>query len=139
MKTYRIGVIRVLTTDDPALLKALKDIVMPRIGDTAPAWILVLTRPIVAYRDRCFNGQDYSAAIQNMLLAIVALGYQSCWYEGHVTDEDDLGGQLARRLGVPEEYRLVCVLPVGVAAEPVKRVRKQPVAQRVSYNGFQEE
>ena len=69
-----------IAVDDPALLTELKDIVMPRIGDTAPAWILVLTRPIVAYRDRCFNVQDYSAAIQNMLLAIVALGYESCWY-----------------------------------------------------------
>ena len=127
-----------IAVDDSALLTELKDIVMPRIGDTAPAWILVLTRPIVAYRDRCFNVQDYSAAIQNMLLAIVALGYESCWYEGHVTDEDDLGGQLARRLGVPEDYRLVCVLPVGTAAEPVKRVRKKAIEQRVSYNGFEE-
>ena len=126
-----------IAVDEPALLDELKAIVMPRIGDTAPAWILVLTRPIVAYRDRCFNVQDYSAAIQNMLLAIVALGYESCWYEGHVTDEDDLGGQLARRLGVPEDYRLVCVLPVGTAAEPVKRVRKKAIEQRVSYNGVE--
>ena len=125
-----------IAVDEPALLDELKAIVMPRIGDTAPAWILVLTRPIVAYRDRVFNVQDYSAAIENMLLEIKALGYESCWYEGHVTDDDDLGGQLARRLGVPEEYRLVCVLPVGVAAEPVKRVRKLPVEERVWYNGF---
>ena len=125
-----------IAVDDPALLDELKAIVMPRIGDTAPAWILVLTRQIVAYRDRCFNVQDYSAAIENMLLAIKALGYESCWYEGHVTDEDDLGGQLAKRLGVPEGYRLVCVLPVGVAAEPVKRVRKQPLEARAWHNGF---
>ena len=25
-----------------------------------------------------------------MLLAIVDLGYQSCWYEGHITDEDKM-------------------------------------------------
>ena len=125
-----------IAVDEPALLDELKAIVMPRIGDTAPAWILVLTRPIVAYRDRVFNVQDYSAAIENMLLEIKALGYESCWYEGHVTDDDDLGGQLARRLGVPEEYRLVCVLPVGVPAEPVKRVRKLPGEERVWYNGF---
>ena len=128
-----------IAVDDPALLDALKAIVTPRIGDTAPAWIVVLTRPVAAYRDRVFNVQDYSAAIQNMLLEIVALGYQSCWYEGHVTDEDDLGGQLARRLGVPEDYRLVCVLPVGVAAEPVQRARKLPVSERAWYNGFRKE
>ena len=37
-----------IAVDDPALLDELKALVMPRIGDTAPAWILVLTRPIVA-------------------------------------------------------------------------------------------
>lgn len=126
-----------IAVDDPKLLSELKELVDPPIAATAPAWILVLTRPIVAYRDRVFNVQDYSAAIENMLLACVALGYQSCWYEGHVTDEDDIGGKLARRLGVPGEYRLVCVLPVGVAAEPVRHPRKQPVEARAWYNGFE--
>ena len=125
-----------IAVDDPALLDELKALVMPRIGDTAPAWILVLTRPIVAYRDRVFNVQDYSAAIQNMLLAIVELGYESCWFEGHVTDEDDLGGKLAARLGVPGEYKLVCVLPVGVAAEEVRHPRKKPLEERAWFNGF---
>ena len=50
--------------------------------------ICVLTKRINAYRDKCFAVQDYSAAIENMLLAIVDLGYQSCWYEGHITDDD---------------------------------------------------
>ena len=125
-----------IVIDDPALLAELKTIPDPPIGATAPAWILVLTRPIVAYRDRVFNVQDYSAAIENMLLAIVSLGYDSCWYEGHITDDDDIGGQLARRLGVPEEYKVVALLPVGRAAEPIKRVRKRPLEQRAWFNGF---
>ena len=125
-----------IAVDDPALLDALKAMVDPPVAATAPAWILVLTRPIVAYRDRVFNVQDYSAAIENMLLAIEALGYASCWYEGHITDVDDIGGRLARRLGVPEEYRAVCVLPVGVPAEAPRRVRKLPLERRAWFNGF---
>lgn len=125
-----------IAVDDPELLSELKTIPDPPIGATAPAWILVLTQPIVAYRDRVFNVQDYSAAIENMLLAIHALGYESCWYEGHITDADDIGGQLARRLGVPEDYKAVALLPVGVAAEPVKRARKLPMQARTSFNGF---
>ena len=125
-----------IAVDDPALLAELKAIPDPPIGVTAPAWILVLTRPVVAYRDRMFNVQDYSAAIENMLLAIEALGYASCWYEGHITDEDDIGGQLARRLGVPAEYRAVCLLPVGVPAEEVRRARKRPLESRAWFNGF---
>ena len=80
--------------------------------------------------------QDYAAAIQNMLLAIVALGYQSCWYEGVITDVDRIGDQMARILGVPEEYELVCLLPVGVAADPVTGPQKKPFAERAWFNGF---
>ena len=80
--------------------------------------------------------QDYAAAIQNMLLAIVELGYESCWIEGHVTDEDRIGDKMAKILGVPEGYELVCFLPVGIAeTEPVK-VKKRPFAERAWFNGF---
>jgi len=82
--------------------------------------------------------QDYSAAIENMLLAAVALGYQSCWYEGHITDDDDIGRSMADVLGVPEGYDLVCFLPIGVAeAEPVPP-RRKPFEARAWFNGFPE-
>ena len=98
--------------------------------------ICVLTERIVAYRDRCFSVQDYGAAIENMLLAITALGYQSCWYEGHITDEDRIGQRMARILGVPENYELICVLPVGVAVSEPIPPKKKPVSERAWFNGF---
>ena len=106
------------------------------IARTAPAFIAVLTQKIYAYRDKCFQVQDYSAAIENMLLAIKALGYESCWYEGHITDEDDIAGKLARILDVPPEYRLVCILPVGIAAEKPGAPSKKPFEERAWFNGF---
>ena len=125
-----------IAVDDPALLAKLRAVIDPPIAETAPAYICVLTRRIIAYRDRCFAVQDYAAAIQNMLLAIVALGYQSCWYEGHITDVDRIGDQMARILGVPEDYELVCLLPVGIAADPVNAPKKKPFAERAWFNGF---
>lgn len=80
-----------IAVDDPDTLKQLRAVIQPPIGETAPAMICVLTQRIPAYRGRCFAVQDYAAAIENMLLAIVALGYQSCWVEGHITDEDAIG------------------------------------------------
>ena len=65
--------------------------------------------------------QDYAAAIENMLLAITELGYASCWYEGHITDEDRLGSRMAQILGVPENYELICFLPVGCSRKWTKR------------------
>ena len=114
----------------------LRAAIDPPVAQTAPAMICVLTRRINAYRDRCFATQDYSAAIENMLLAIVALGYQSCWYEGHITDADRIGDRLARILGVPEAYELVCVLPVGVAQEKPVAPGKRPFGERAWFNGY---
>ena len=128
-----------IAVDDPEVLARLRAVIDPPVAETAPAYICVLTRRIIAYRDRCFAVQDYSAAIENMLLAIVALGYQSCWYEGHITDVDRIGEKMARILGVPEEYELVCLLPVGVAADPVHGPKKKDFAERAWFNKFPQE
>lgn len=125
-----------IAVDDRRLLKELHNVIKPPIGETAPAMICVLTQKIYAYRDRCFHVQDYSAAVENMLLACVELGYQSCWVEGHITDTDQIGQQMARILNVPEGYELVCFLPVGIAAEPLKRASKKPFEERAWFNGF---
>ena len=98
--------------------------------------ICVLTKRIPAYRDRCFATQDYSAAIENMLLAIVELGYQSCWYEGHITDEDKIGRKMADILGVPKDYELVCFLPVGIAEGEANAPKKKSFEERAWFNGF---
>lgn len=128
--------VSLIAVDDPALLQRLREVIDPPVGETAPAMICVLTERIVAYRDRCFSVQDYGAAIENMLLAITALGYQSCWYEGHITDEDRIGQRMARILGVPENYELICVLPVGVAVSAPIPPKKKPASERAWFNGF---
>ena len=130
-----------IAVDDPALLAQIKAIMSPVFCDSAPAMICVLTRHKIAYQDgngvdRCYAVQDYSAAIENMLLEIVHLGYQSCWIEGHVTDADRQGDRIAALLGVPEQLQLVCVLPVGKAAEEVKTVRKRPFSERAWFNAY---
>lgn len=99
-----------IAVDDKDILQKLHNVINPPVGETAPAIICVLTQRINAYRDKCFAVQDYSAAIENMLLALVELGYQSCWYEGHITDEDKIGYQMAQILNVPDDYELVCLI-----------------------------
>ena len=125
-----------IAVDDPELMAKLFTVIKKVLGKTAPAMICVLTRKIIAYRDRSFYIQDYSAAIENMLLAISDLGYASCWVEGHVTGRDHIGGQMAKMLGVPDDYELVCYLPVGVPAEKLICVEKKPLEERAWFNGF---
>lgn len=123
-----------VAVDDRSVLEKLHSVIQPPVGETAPAMICVLTQRINAYRDKCFAVQDYSAAIQNMLLAITALGYESCWYEGHITDEDRIGDQMAKILNVPEGYELVCFLPVGIAEDKVTAPVKKKLEERAWFN-----
>jgi hypothetical protein len=51
-----------------------------------------------------------------MLLAIVDLGYQSCWYEGHITDTDRICDKIAE-------------------SEP-SMPRKKAFEERAWFNGF---
>ena len=125
-----------IAVDDPELMEKLFTVITRGLGKTAPAMICILTQKIIAYADRTFYIQDYSAAIQNMLLAIEDLGYASCWVEGHVTGTDRIGEKMAEMLGVPEEYELICYLPVGVPAEELKVVEKKPFEERAWFNGF---
>lgn len=128
--TYLIAV------DDPNVLARLRAVIDPPVAETAPAAICVLTRRINAYRDKCFAVQDYSAAIENMLLTITALGYQSCWYEGHITDDDRICDKMAEILNVTNEYELVCFLPVGIAEDDIKPPRKRSFEERTWFNSF---
>ncbi len=129
--------VSLIAVDDPAVLERLRAVIQPPVGETAPAMICVLSRRIIAYRDRCYATQDYAAAIENMLLAIEALGYRSCWYEGHITDEDRIGRRMADILGVPQDMELVCFLPIGKALEEPHRAKKQPYESRAWFNAYQ--
>lgn len=125
-----------IAVDDRDILGQLFSVIDPPVGETAPAVICVLTQRICAYRDKCFAVQDYSAAIENMLLAVTELGYDSCWFEGHITDDDRICDKMAAILKVPENYELVCLLPIGVAEEAAAPPEKKPFSERAWFNVF---
>lgn len=127
-----------IAIDDKAVLDKVKSVIDPPVAETAPAAICVLTRRINAYRDKCFAVQDYSAAIENMLLAVTELGYHSCWYEGHITDDDRICDRIAKLLNVPDEYELVCFLPIGIAEDEPVMPKKHPFEERAWFNSFPE-
>jgi nitroreductase len=65
--------------------------------------------------------QSVAAAIQNMLLAIHALGYGSCWMTGPLVAQEAFG----KLLGFGKERSVAALLPVGVPDEnPPSRPRK---------------
>jgi nitroreductase len=65
--------------------------------------------------------QSVAAAIENMLLAIHALGYGSCWMTGPLVAQD----AFEKLLGFGKEKSIAALLPVGVPDEnPPERPRK---------------
>ncbi|MFO7958491.1 MAG: nitroreductase family protein [Candidatus Brocadiia bacterium] len=70
--------------------------------------------------------EDAAAAIENMLLAAVALGYASLWVEGYVLKNEDYARDV---LGVPEELRVLAVLPIGKPAAEPAQAEKRPLDQ----------
>ena len=49
---------------------------------------------------------------------------------------DRIGDRLAKILGVPEEYELVCILPVGIGEDVPAAPKKRPFEERARFNGF---
>lgn len=65
--------------------------------------------------------QSVAAAIQNMLLAVHALGYGSCWMTGPLVAQEDFESLL----GYGKEKSIAALLPVGIPDEnPPARNRK---------------
>ncbi|MCI8659153.1 MAG: nitroreductase [Eubacterium sp.] len=123
-----------IAVDDKRLVDEIKKIFPNPSCQTAPAFIVVLTQQIASVDGRSYHVQDYGAAMENMLLAIQSMGYHTCWYEGGVRAH---AKEIAALLGVPDELDLVCLLPVGIAAEKVIPAKnKKPFSERAWFNGY---
>ncbi|MGI6239729.1 MAG: nitroreductase family protein [Christensenellales bacterium] len=122
--------------DEPALLEKLGGMLGDSDFNTAPAGIVVLTRVQYSQDGKAYNVQDYAAAIENMLLAITAFGYASCWVEGYVRYYHDIAARMTQALGAPEGYQVVAYLPVGVAAQAGARAKKRAFTERAGFNRF---
>jgi nitroreductase len=129
-----------IALDDPELVNSIVDLVKKNgfrgTGGNPPAGICVLTQKIPAYEDVYFYIQDYSAAIENMLLAITALGYVSCWIEGQVTKNIETQEQIMKILNIPAGYTVVGFLPVGIVEEDNKRPDYKTFEERAWFNRF---
>ncbi len=77
--------------------------------------------------------EDASAATENLLLAVTALGLGAVWVGIH--PNDDREAHLRRVLDIPDEIRVLCLVPVGHPAES-KSPRTQYTEGKVHYEGW---
>ena len=125
-----------VAVDDPEKVQAVRAIFQRPSCQSAPAFVMVFAQEVMAADGHFYHVEDFAAAMENMLLAIKALGYESCWYQGNVRD---CAEALAAVVNMPERYRLKGLLPVGVPAEePVKLKVKKPFETRAWFNEYTE-
>jgi len=127
-----------IALDDPKLINSILDLVKKNgfNGGNPAAGICVLTQPIPGYGNVCFNVQDYAAAVENILIAVTAFGYASCWIEGQITESPETQRQIAQLLNIPDEYIVVAFLPVGVPEKEGKRPVYKSFSERAWYNAY---
>lgn len=124
-----------IAVTDPALRKRLADI-FPHAGlATAPLIIVAASVRKEMYKGDAFEIEDYAAAVENLCLAVTALGYATVWADGQ-TREGDRQQLIGKLLNVPAGWTVRTVLPVGVPREPGKQKEKLPFELRVGFNSF---
>lgn len=124
--------------DDPALVARIAPLHQAsKAFQQARAFIacIIDRRPEATYEGMSFEVEDCAAAVENMLLAITALGYASVWIDGWLR-VDDRNLKIGELLGVPGDKVVRILLPIGIPSETYPSPAKKPFDQRAWFNAF---
>jgi nitroreductase len=123
--------------DDPDLLARLSAMNPDSVAiKTAPVVLLVCMDKPDPESERIFFGlENYGAAVENMLLAVTALGYASVWIDGWLRTEGR-DQAVAGLVGAPGSVEVRVILPIGVPDEPGEQRAKRPFAERAWRNRY---
>jgi nitroreductase len=81
--------------------------------------------------------EDCAAAVENMLLAITALGYETVWIDGWLrvnSHAERIDAMI--HLASPKIIRVL--LPLGKASESYPRPQKKAFAERAWFNRYRD-
>jgi len=133
MQTTSFGIV-----DDRELVQQINR--MPggnKAVEGAKAFIVCLIdrRPEAVYEGFTFQVEDCAAAVENMLLAVTALGYATVWVDGWLRAQGR-AEEIGRLLGVPDTKVVRIILPLGVPDEVWPQKEKKPFEERAWFNRY---
>jgi nitroreductase len=74
--------------------------------------------------------QNIGAAVENMILTAVDLGYGACWMTGQNYAADEIAEVIRAEAGFEKEgYFLACMLAIGVPQEGAKSPPKKDLSE----------
>lgn len=121
--------------DNPETIAAIAQHLDRQVVREARAIIACVVDHKQVYKEMSFGAEDCAAAIENMLLAITALGYATVWIDGALR-VDDIAQKIGRILKVPENLQVRVILPIGRPAKPVTAREKLPFNQRAWFDSY---
>ena len=122
-----------VVVDDCATLKRIAEVIPTPACKTAKAMIVCVSDSRSVYKGLRFYKEDCAAAVENMLLALTALGYSSVWIDGALRF-DQKAEKIAKVLKIPDTKHVQVVLPIGVPLAQEPRTTRLPFTQRASFN-----
>jgi len=78
---------------------------------------------------------DAAAAMENILLAITAMGYAGCWIDARLRMKDN-SDRISQLLGIPDDRKIFGLIPIGKPKEYGVQREKKPFEERVFYNKY---
>ena len=129
---------RFVIIDEPALVQKIGGMEQARKAvQQAQAFIVCVVdeTPAGVYEGLSFQVEDCAAAVENMLLAITALGYGTVWIDGWLRREGRAEA-IGKWLGLPAGKCVRILLPVGVPCETIAPPGKMPFAERAWFNAY---
>lgn len=121
--------------DDPELINKISLILGKGYVASAKALIVCVVEERPVFHGISFGAEDCSAAVENMLLAVTALGYATVWLDGCLRLESRKR-KIAELLAVPDKLTISIILPVGVPTEKCSQKEKWSFRQRSCFNKY---
>ncbi len=96
---------------------------------------IVDIEPEAIYHGLSFQVEDCAAAVENILLAVTALGYATVWIDGWLRVKER-AAEINKLLNLPAGKTVRVILPLGVPSEDYPRREKKPFEERAWFNRY---
>ncbi|MBN2068605.1 MAG: nitroreductase family protein [Opitutales bacterium] len=124
--------------NDPEVVSRIRTLKSGRKAmEQAAAYIACCldSEPEAIYHGDHFQIEDSATAVENMLLAITALGYATVWIDGWLRLSNH-ADQVGKIIGLPANKVVRIILPLGIPAEEVTPPEKRAFEERVYFNRY---